>query len=153
MTTFQQESLAQAWPDVQRLLEMHYEELTFGKERIKLAPDAGKYEALERDGGLLIYTARDDEKLIAYSAFFLVFHAHYRHNLFAMNDVFYLDPERRDDVWLGYRFLRFIDKQLTAVPEIDAIKWHVKVNREFGPMLSRLGYAAEEVIWSKVNKA
>jgi hypothetical protein len=149
--TFQQETLAQAWPDAQALFRLHYEELTFGKERIELAPDVGRYEALERDGGLLVFTARDGGALVAYAAFFLMPHAHYRHNLFALNDVFYTDPARRGDRWLGFRFIRWIDERLCADGDIDAIKWHVKVHRDFGPALRRLGYVPEEVIWSKVQ--
>lgn len=150
MVRFQQETLACAWPDAERLFRLHYDELTFGKERIELAPDTGRYEALERDGGLVIYTARDGDDLVGYAAFFLVHHAHYRRNLFALNDVFYVDPARRADPWLGFRFLKFIDAQLTADADIDAIKWHTKVHLDFGPLLRRLGYQAEEVIWSKV---
>ena len=112
--------------------------------------DTGRYEALERDGGLVIYTAREAGVLVGYAAFFLVHHAHYRRNLFALNDVFYVDPARRSDPWLGFRFLKFIDAQLTADADIDAIKWHTKVHLDFGPLLRRLGYQAEEVIWSKV---
>jgi hypothetical protein len=150
MLTFQRERLAEVWPDAQRLFQLHYEELTFGKQRIELAPDTGRYEALERDGGLAIYTARDDGALVGYAAFFLIGgHMHYRLNSFAINDVFYVDPARRTDVWLGFRFLRFIDRELTEYG-VDAIKWHVKVTRDFGPMLQRLGYQAEEVVWSKV---
>ena len=148
--TFQQETLAQAWPDAQALFQRHYEELTFGKERIKLAPDAGRYEALERDGGLLVYTAREDGVLVAYAAFFLMPHAHYRHNLFALNDVFYTDTARRSDPWLGFRFIKFIDAKLTGDADISAVKWHVKVTRNFGPMLARMGYLPEETIWSKI---
>lgn len=147
---YRQETLAQAWPDAEPLFELHYQELTFGKEKIRLAPDTGRYEALERDGGLVIYTARDDGVLIGYAAFFLIGgHAHYRFNPMAINDVFYLDPGRREDVWLGYRFLRFIDRQLVEYG-IDAVKFHVKFKRDFGPMLSRLGYEPEEVVWSKI---
>jgi hypothetical protein len=148
--TYQQEPLATAWPDAEPLFRLHYEELTFGKGSIKLAPDIGRYHALERDGGLAIYTARDDGALIGYAAWFLVHHLHYRHNLYAINDLFYVDPARRSDTWLGFRFLRYIDRQLSGDPHIDAIKWHVKVHKEFGSMLRRLGYAPEETIWSKV---
>jgi len=153
MLTFQRETFAQVWPDAQPLLALHYEELTFGKERIRLAPDVGRYEALERDAGLLVFTARDDGRLVGYAAWFLVHHAHYRHDLFALNDVFYIDPARRDDVWLGFRFLRFIDAQLSGDSDISAVKWHVKAVRDFGPMLRRLGYVPEETIWSKVIPA
>jgi len=153
MATFQQESLEQAWPDAQRLFALHYEELTFGKERVKLAPDTGRYKALERDGGLMVFTARDDDGAMAgYAVFFLTSHIHYRLNLFAVNDVFYIDPERRSDPWLGFRFIKFLDRHLSAISEIDAIKWHTKVHREFGPILHRLGYVPEETIWAKVNK-
>lgn len=150
MLAFQVEPLASVRPDVDQLLQLHYDELTFGKERITLAPDWGRYEALERDGGLLIHTARDDGQLVGYAAWFLVHHAHYLHDLFAINDVFYLDPARRDDPWLGFRFIRYVDRNLSEMPEVASIKWHVKVTKNFGPMLKRLGYVAEEVIWSKV---
>ena len=152
MVTFQRERLLDVWEDAQTLLVSHYEELTFGKERIKLAPDTGKYEALERDGGLWIFTAREGGKLVGYAAFFMLDgHLHYRFNSFAINDVFYIDPARRNDVWLGYRFLRFIDRELTE-HGMDAIKFHAKTHLDYGPLLKRLGYEAEEVIWSKIRK-
>lgn len=150
MVRFQQETLACAWPDALPLFELHYQELTFGKEKIKLAPDIGRYEAIERDGGLVIYTARDDGQLVGYAAFFVIGgHMHYRLNPMAINDVFYIDPGRRADPWLGYRFLRFIDRQLCAYG-VDAVKFHVKFRKDFGLMLKRIGYEQEEVVWSKI---
>lgn len=153
--TFQRERVFEVWDEAERLFALHYEELTFGKGVIRLAPDRRRYEKLDADNSLEVYTAREDGKLVGYAAFFVMPHPHYMHNLYAMNDVFYLDPEKRTDPWLGFRFLKYIDAHLTGddqIVPIDAIKWHVKVFRDFGPMLRRLGYEPEETIWSKVRK-
>lgn len=150
---FGTETLQSVRGDLGRLLPLHYDELTFGKERIKLAPDWARYERLDYERKLGIYTARDSaENLIGYACFFLVDHPHYQYAYLAINDVFYIDPAWRSDVWLGYRFLKFIDGELLRL-DPDAIKWHVKVQRDFGPMLKRLGYVPEETIYSKVGGA
>ena len=152
MLTFQREPFDAAYPDAEPLLRLHYEELTFGRGRIQLAPDVGRYRALEAEGALVVHTARDDGQLVGYAAWFLTWHMHYRHNLYALNDVFFVDPARRADRWLGYRFIRHIDRDLSNPDHgIDAIKWHAKAHRDFGSMLQRLGYQPEEVIWSKVR--
>jgi len=145
---FQKEILYMVMEDIEYLLKLHYQELTLHKEHIALDPDWERYADLERAGKLLIFTARDEERLVGYSVFFINNHIHYKNNLFAVNDVLFLHPEYRKNS-CGPRLIKFCDEEVSKLGKVK-ITWHVKVSRDFRPILHRLGYVDEEVICGKM---
>lgn len=150
------EPLAAIRPELEGLLALHYEELTKHKDVVKLKPDWGKYEALDAQGALPIYTARDAGRLIGYAIFFLAFHLHYSDVLCATNDVLFLHPDYRQGS-AGLRLVRYADDDLSNRVEADRIFWHLKFNthgaeRDLQPVFKRMGYAPEEVVVGRVIK-
>ena len=91
--------------DIKPLLELHYQELTLNKEYIVLDPDWTKYKTLADANKLVVVTARDLDRLVGYSVFFITNHMHYQQNVFAMNDVLYLHPDYRKGS-LGIKFIK-----------------------------------------------
>lgn len=144
---FQQEILYMILGEIDSLLKMHYDELTLNKEHVILDPDWERYADLEKQGKLIIYTARDGDKLVGYSVFFMNQHIHYKNNLFAMNDVLFLHPDYRKNS-CGPKLIMFCDQELSKLGKVK-ITWHVKFTRDFRPILHRLGYVDEEVMCGK----
>ena len=150
MIAFARECLCDVIQEVDALLKLHYEELTLHKERIKLDPDWPMYTALEHMERLVLFTARDDGRLVGYAAFFVQPHIHYRKTIVAQNDVLFLHPEHRKGT-TGIRFIRFSEQCLQGL-KVDKIIWHVKFSLDLRPILHRLGYADEEVMVGKMLK-
>jgi len=144
----QQEILYMVMDEAEYLLKMHYQELTLNKEHVMLAPDWERYADLEKQGNLIIFTARDEGRLVGYSAFFINSHIHYKNNLFAINDVLFLHPDYRNNS-CGARLIKYSDQELSKLGKVK-ILWHVKVSRDFRPILHRLGYVDEEIICGKM---
>ena len=64
--TYQRETMAEALDDMRPLFPDHWKELALNQQSIKLSPDIGRYLEMERKGGLHLFTAREDGKLIGY---------------------------------------------------------------------------------------
>lgn len=136
MVVYSKECLCDVINEVQPLLELHYEELCRYKDRIKLDPDWKSYADAEHAGRFHIFTARDGEQLVGYSAFFLGPHIHYRKTIVAQNDVLYLHPEHRN----GITGIKLIKMSHTGMKELGAHKivWHCKHSNELKQILLRL---------------
>ena len=108
MITYQQESLVTTKEDARPLLEKHWEEIALNKDTIKLNPDWDAYADLEDAGILKIFTARSDGNLIGYFVVFVRSHIHYKDNLFAYNDILYLDKDYRKG-FTGAKLMKFAE--------------------------------------------
>ena len=138
--TYQEESYATARDD--ELLEKHYDALAFKVPGFTLDPDWDQYDALESSGALVCFTARDEGKLVGYAVFFLTWMLKSKTLRIAANDVFFLAP--------GYRgrdglrdFMRYAENELLEYGA-DVVSMTVKFDRDWSPVLRRLGYADEE---------
>ena len=149
MITLQQEFLYDVVDDVEPLLEMHYNELTLNKESIKLDPIWTRYAALEQAEALAIYTARDDAKLVGYSAFFVTKHMHYAALTIVANDVLFLHPDHRTGR-TGIRLIKFCESALREKLGNFKLTWHANYSNHLASILSRMGYVSEEVVLSKL---
>lgn len=148
MVSFTREVLCEVVQEIQPLLEMHYDELCLNRDRVALDPQWDQYLLLERLGRLAIFTARDDGRLVGYSAFFVQQHMHYAGLLTAQNDVFYLVQEHRRGT-TALRFLRYTEQALKDLGAHKVI-YHCKLSNQFAPILHRLGFADEEVMVGKM---
>lgn len=147
MVTFAREILFEVVEDVQPLLQLHYEELTLNRDRVKLDPMWEKYAQLEashRDA-LQIFTARDEGALVGYAAFFVQPHLHYRSLFPAINDVIFVHPQRRDST--GLRLIRHCERELK--PYAQKIVFHVKPDTPMAALMPKLGYALNEHVFGK----
>jgi hypothetical protein len=75
---FQRETIAVVRPEVQSLIEMHYEEVAQFKQAQKLDPDWEAYDRLEKTGKAWLMTARADGELVGYIVMLVGFHLHYK---------------------------------------------------------------------------
>jgi GNAT superfamily N-acetyltransferase len=136
--------------DIKPLLDLHYAELTMHKEHIKLDPDWKRYELLAKSGNLVVITARDADKLVGYSVFFITNHMHYQQNKMANNDVLFLHPDYRK----GTTGIKLIKESEAILKKMGIIKilWHIKFAKDFRNILYRMGYVDEDAIVGKILK-
>lgn len=148
MITFQQEMLCEVVQEVQPLLDLHYRELCLHRDVIALDPQWREYALLEQMGRFVVFTAREDGRLIGYNAFFLNKHMHYGGFTVAQNDVLFLHPDYRR----GTTALKFLDDTEPRCKALGAqkITYHIKFALDWRPILHRRGYVDEEVMCGKL---
>lgn len=146
---FQQETLSTSLEEAKPLLQKHWDEIAHYKD-IPLDPDYDAYFKLESAGILKVFTARDENKnMLGYAVFVIQAHPHYKNNIYAKQDVVYIDCDRRG---IGMFFIRWCDERL-ATMGIHVVTQHVKAAHNFGPALNRLGYELQDLIYTKrLNK-
>ena len=144
---FNRECLCDVVQEIDSLLRLHYDELTRNKDRVRLDPIWSAYASLEHLGRFFIYTARDNDKLIGYAAFFVNSHLHYADLKVAINDVLFLHPDYRLGM-TGIKLLKFCESEMKAL-KVDKLVWHCKLETNLIPILKRMGYDTEEVSMAK----
>jgi hypothetical protein len=147
MISFRREYLYEVQIEIDELLQLHYEELTRNKDRVKLAPMWEEYATLERMNRFIVFAARDGSRLVGYSAFFLTHHLHYQELMTAMNDVLFLHPECRQGT-TGLRLIKFCEVELKKLGA-QKVCWHAKLDTALIPILKRMGYQVEEISLAK----
>jgi len=145
--TFQKEDFNKVIDEVQPLWKKHYEEIALDKESIELNPHIQGYEELNKYGGLVIFTVREENKLIGYSFFVLQYSFHYKQLICAINDLFYILPEYRGK-FLGSKLLKESEEILNKMG-VHQVQMRTKVYANFGKILERAGYKDTEVVYRK----
>lgn len=146
MITFQFENVDDVIDEIKPLLERHWQEIALNKDKISFDPDYQQYFNLEKLGMLQVCTARDDDKLIGYTVDFILKHAHYQQNKFAMNDILFIAPEYRK----GTIAFKLLSKAKEGLKErgVDVHNLHMKVDHPFEALAERLDYTKIEYIYS-----
>jgi len=145
---YKQEFLDTVQKDIKPLLEKHWSEIALNQDKIKLNPDWGAYNTLERDGKLKIFTARDDEgNLVGYFVVIVGRHIHYKDHLFANNDILFLAKEYRKG-FTGIKLVKFAEKCLKE-DGVSVLTINTKVHQPFDKMLDFLKFNKIERIYSK----
>lgn len=136
----------ETWLELQPLLAAHWREVAHFQD-IPLEPDESFYATLQANGMARFFTARtDDGHLAGYAMFIVKSNPHYASSIQAVNDVVFLDASMRG--MAGWKFLRYCDAQLAA-EGVDAIYWHVKAFKDFGPILERMGCELVDQIYAR----
>ena len=152
MIAFQVESVDQVLAEIEPLLRDHWEEIAAHKDKIPLAPDYEAYRKFEATGALLICTARDDKRLVAYSIYLVHRGIHYSKNVIATNDVFYVIPDYRRKLintrLIAAALLEFAEEKLKG-RGVSVISMHIKVWKDWSGLAEKLGYARAEYIHQK----
>lgn len=142
---YQCEKLETSLEEAKPLLQEHWQEVATYKD-IPLDPDYTAYFYLEKIGILKCFSARDDDgTLFGYAVFFIKNHLHYQKSLCAVQDIIYIDPDRRGR---GILFLRWCDEELAKLG-VQIVTHHVKATHNFGPALERSGYKLQDLLYTK----
>lgn len=150
MTTFARETMAQAYPDIARLLHEHWRTLARNQDTIPLAVDEEAYRRADADGRMFVATARNETGvLVGYAVYFLRYHPHYVTTLWASSDVFWLTPSARG-AGVGMRLFAFVEAELQALG-VKVMNTSFKLaHPQAGPLLARLGHEPIESTYQKV---
>lgn len=131
--------------EVSPMLMAHWMEVARYPD-MRLDPDWEKYLRIQEHGGLRIFTAREDGRLVGYNAFFVDTHLHYKTWRLASNDVIFINRMERG---FGKHFRAFCEMKLKD-EGIRVATYHVK--REHAGWekgLERDGFENVERIWVK----
>lgn len=143
---FKRERAHDVWQEMIPLMEKHWEEIAHYKD-IPLNPDYETYLKMEDANILRVFTARDDDGvLIGYAVFFLKHNLHYKDSYQALQDIIYVDPERRG---IGARLILWSEKQLKA-DGVQVVCQHIKASTPHTvELFERLGYEKIDIILGK----
>lgn len=131
--------------EVKPLLQKHWEEVAHYKD-IPLDPDYTQYILLQDLNMLRSFSARDDNgKLIGYAVFLVKKHPHYKQHLYAMQDIIFIDPDRRG---IGVFLIKFCDEELRKIG-VHVVSHHVKFSHNWSSILERMGYEKQDIILTR----
>ena len=147
MIYFKQETLSEVREELEPLLPLHWEEVAMYQDKIELSPDWDAYYAMEQNGNLIVFTLRDEEKLIGYNLFFLRTNPHYSDSLWAVNDIVYIEPSHRHDVTTP-NFFDWCESQLRSMGA-EVITYHMKVLKSFQTLMDMLDMDHAEHLYMK----
>jgi hypothetical protein len=160
----QRELLSDCLAEIEPILEEHWLELARNKNIISLDPDFPKYLALEKAGIYRLYVVRDKSgEMAGYAGFIVGSHLHYKTDIWALADLFFVRPKFRSKRQLGLNWRnrpKGAGRTLFEAAEADltAIKCSVVhvtykiANPAAGIMLKQLGYTPIETGCAKVLK-
>ena len=143
---YQQEFLDQVKDDILVLIDLHYKEIALNQSKVKLNPDWDIYRALENEGRLRIFTARDNDTLVGYFVVVVGVNMHYKDHTFACNDIIYLHKDYRKG-FAGIKLIKFAKKCLTE-DGVSVLTINTKVHQPFDRVLERLGFNLIERVYS-----
>ncbi len=138
---YQGERVEDLWDEVMPLLQSHWDEVGYFQD-IPFDPNYEYYVNMEAAGVLRNYTVRKGGELIGYCVFIVMPHPHHQGSLQAATDIVYLDPAHRGR-WIAERLLRWCNDQLRE-EGVEIVFYGVKVARDFGPILDRMGFPCIE---------
>lgn len=132
------------------LLMAHREELTTHKHIMALKPDVARYKQLEDAGALVTLVLYDDDVIVGYSVTILTHALHYEDLAMAVNDLIFVRRDLRKGRW-GFKLIaeteRIAKERLGGRPVL--ITFHGKPDTPFAGIMPRLGYAVQDIIFSK----
>ena len=124
----------------------HWAEIAGHQDTVPLDPDFARYQRLEDDGMLRIFTARNDSILIGYFITFISPHIHYKSTIYGINDILYVHPDHRGGT-VGYRLMKGAMADLKTNCNVDILVIHMKIKHEFRKLLIALGFSLAEENW------
>lgn len=134
-------------PELQELLQLHWEEIALNQATIKLAIDYEKYNALDAAGTFHVVTVRDGSVLIGYHAAIISTHLHYKETLMAFSDVYYLRKEYRKGR-TGIKLFQFVEQALKE-RGVKKIIINTKKHLDMSKLFEYLGWHETETIYTK----
>lgn len=149
-TEFNTEKVAECMDEIDKLGQLHYDEVAFYKD-IPFQPRWDAYLKICEADKCRLYTVRNVEKeLLGYACFFIDGHMHYADSKTAIQDVLFLHPAIRGQK-TGAAFISWCDEQLKS-EDVQVVIHHVKVTKpqlDFSPLLEKMGYMLMDKIYTK----
>lgn len=129
------------------LLTEHWEEVALNKGIMVLKPDEGRYLHLEATGNFFALAAFDGDDLVGYSGNFIGPHMHYADLTYCNNDVLFVAKQHRKSP-LGLRLIRETEREAQR-RGARMVLWHGKADTPLVNILPKMGYATQDIIYSR----
>ena len=140
-------------PNLQDMLDAHWHELGVHKDEMPLDPDYQRYVELNDVGLFRVWAGRDGGTLVAYLAFFIQPHLHYRQTLTAVEDLFMLAPTHRK----GMTGIKMFTSAFEALKDLGVRRLICHSKTAFqaergglSRLFERLGFEQTDLIWSRM---
>jgi hypothetical protein len=145
--TFAVERIEDMEEEIKPLHKSHWDETETARHGLPFNPDYQTFTRYERAGRYVLFTLRQDDRLLGNCAMYLDRSAHTQ-TLIATEDTLYLLPEARK----GRTAMRFVAYIETALRQLGVheIEISVKVVNKAGKFFEYLGYKQREVGLTKV---
>lgn len=147
MFKLSRETIDECAEELKPLIEAHWEEVAAYKDKIKFCPDYDRYKKLEEIGILYIYVLRNEaNEVIGYWTFISMPHLHYMGDVYAVNDLVFIEPKYR-----GIRvphWFRAIESDLKS-KGVSVISYHMKTYAPFTKLMDHLGFDCQEYVYTK----
>jgi hypothetical protein len=133
--------------EMKPLFVEHWREIGVDHDVCPMDMDYDMYQKYHEIGYLKITTVRSVEKMVGYCMALVCTHLHYRRTLFALGDLYYLDPEYRTGA-AGVRMFVEHEKNMRAlgVTKMTTIS---KRHHDRSVMFEQLGWSAQETVFTK----
>jgi GNAT superfamily N-acetyltransferase len=138
------------YEDFMPMMQQHWDEIGHrgGFKDFKL--DIGKYLYIESKNLLACFVAIKDGEYVGYVCCTLDSLNHNATEMGAMTDAVYVVPEYRNSVaGIGYRLLKFTEKQLKEQFNVTAMQFVVNTNYDVGVFLNKMGYEVSDIVYTK----
>ncbi len=135
------------WDELEPLLHDHWDEVETERD-FPPDPDRDLFAKIEAVGMLKVYTARVDERLVGYIAFFLSNSLHSRGVLVAKDDAMFVHKDYRtrrlgsDMVMFAVQHLRSLGARMVYITSKH------RAGANIGPLLWRLGFMHDEDVYA-----
>lgn len=147
MISIQKEEYLEVIEDIKPLVYEHGSETDLYQEHFTVDPDFEVYSAMDSNGTLQIFTARDEGKLVGYLVFFVSNHPHYKNTKYASNDLLYVHPDYRKGGLIQNLFA-FAEEYLKE-DGVQVMTFHFKSHMDHPALAEIMGYDRAEVMYSK----
>jgi hypothetical protein len=148
MITAQVEAFGVCLPELEPLFTQHWAKLAEDRHSIPLAPHYELYEALEREGDLLLVTLRDAGRLVGYWIAVIAPGLHYRNCLTATMDIWNVLPEYENGV-AAMILMRAVEREYQR-RDVRRAYAGEKLHRPCGRLYRAFGYRPVETHYSKL---
>ena len=136
--TFQEETWAVAWPEIQPLTQAHWLETQREHATMPLDIDVDTYAFMDARGDLSIVTVRVHGVLVGYCTSFLHYHLKSKQVRCAVLDAYYLDPFWRGLGWGTMLFTAALDA--LKARGVQRVFGDTKPWQDIGAMFERDGW-------------
>lgn len=132
--------------EITPILDGHRQELQSWKD-MPLNPNWDMYKEADKNGQLVWLIARDCGQIVGYSLFLISPNPHYKDFITAIEDIFYVVPDKRGSK-IAVNLIKRSEKILKS-RHVSVITHHAKFTNTFAQFLEKFGYKQTEVMLSK----
>ena len=144
---YNKESFAQCGEEIKDMIHLHYEEISKYYGVLECEADWDKYAQMCELGLLQIVTVRDNGVLVGYCADVISPSLHYKHDLFAVNDVIFVKKDYRN-FKVASKLLDFVI-ELLIKQKVSVHHLHMKADQPFCKLVERKDYELMDLIYSR----